>query len=85
MAAAHILSDILLDELGHVRLVSEQVAGDARGQQKADNARDAAAQLDDGRVARQEAVGEERVRWRADPLCKERGDLPDDFSTWPRD
>lgn len=75
-----VLSEVLLDQLGDVGLVRQDVAGDARREEQADERRYAAAQFEDERRGVEHAVREERVLGLAEPFCEERGGFPDDLA-----
>lgn len=63
---------------GDVGLVGEGVARDAAGGGEADEARGAAAELEDARGRGEDGGGEEGVCGGGEPGCEEGGDFPED-------
>ncbi len=73
-----ILGQIQLHQLGHIRLVGQHVAGDARGQEQGDEGGDAAAELAGEGGLGEDGVVEEGVGRGGEPFCEEGGDFPED-------
>ena len=73
-----VLSHVQLHQLGHIGLVGQDVAGDARRQEQGDERGDAAAEFAGEGGWCEDVMGEEGVGWGGEPFCEEGGDFPED-------
>ena len=72
-----ILGNVLTQELQHIGLVGGYVPSDSWTERKRDNARNASAELENGRRGREQGSGGKEIGRRGDPAGEEGCDFPD--------